>query len=388
MSPFFVGILLAMMPGFLHATEPALSPTPSPQQNAPTLREAFRDDFLIGTAVDADILRGEAPLKLAIATREFNAITPGNSLKPESVQPREGEFRFDDGDRLMEICRGSGAVPIGHTLVWHSQTPGWFFRGPDGKPAGRDLALGRMRAHIRTVVGHYKGRIKQWDVVNEAIDDGPGFLRETPWRQAIGDDYIAEAFRAAHEADPDAILVYNDYNIEMAYKHPKAMRLLKSLLDQGVPLHAVGIQGHWHLGTPDPAELKKAITDFSSLGLKVVVSELDVGVLPTRYNGADVGHREEMTPEERAILDPYTGGLPKEVSAQLAEHYREIFRTLLRHKDKILRVTLWGTHDGDSWLNNFPIRGRTDYPLLFDREGKPKPARDAVLQAAKEAQSN
>lgn len=384
MRPLFVGILLAMTQGLLHASEA----TSSAQQEAPTLREAFRDDFLIGTAVDADVLRGQAPLKLAIATREFNAITPGNSLKPESVQPREGEFRFGDGDRLMEICRQSGAVPIGHTLVWHSQTPGWFFQGPEGKPAGRDLAIERMRTHIRTVVGRYKGRIKQWDVVNEAIDDGPGFLRDTPWRRAIGDDYIAEAFRAAHEADPDAVLIYNDYNIEMAYKHQKAMRLLKSLLEQGVPVHAVGIQGHWHLGTPDPAELEKAITDFSAMGLKVVVSELDVGVLPTRYRGADVGHHEEITPEERAKLDPYTALLPDEISARQAEGYLGIFRTLLRHREKILRVSLWGTHDGDSWLNNFPIRGRTDYPLLFDREGKPKPACDAVLRAAKETRFN
>ena len=384
MRPLIVGILLVLLPGSLRASEPTLSPSPS---SRPTLREAFRDDFLIGTAVDADVLRGNNPLKLEIATREFNAITPGNSLKPESVQPREGDFHFGDGDRLMEICSQSGAVPIGHVLVWHSQTPGWFFKGADGKPAGRDLTLERMRTHIRTVVGRYKGQIKQWDVVNEAIDDGPGFLRNTPWRQAIGDDYIAEAFRAAHEADPDAILIYNDYNIEMAYKHPKAMRLLKSLLDQGVPINAVGIQGHWHLGTPDPGELEKAITDFHSLGLKVVVSELDVGVLPTRYRGADVGHHEEMTAEERARINPYTNHLPGEIAARQAESYHGIFRTLLRQREKILRVSLWGTHDGDSWLNNFPIRGRTDYPLLFDREGKPKPALDAVLRAAKEAGS-
>ncbi len=351
--------------------------------NVPPLKAAFEGKFLIGTTLNYPALQGRAPMDVAIATTHFNAITPANSMKPDALQRVEGQFTFADGDRLVEIAEKSGATPIGHVLVWHEQTPAWFFQGPDGQPVSRELALARLRQHIATVVGHYKGRVKQWDVVNEAISDRPGeLLRQTPWLKAIGEDYIAEAFRAAHEADPDAILIYNDYNIELAYKRPKALQLLRSLLDQKVPIHAVGIQGHWRLNTPDFAEVEKAIQQFGALGLKVMITELDIGVLPTRYQGADISVRETMTPEQQAVLNPYAAGLPDTVAQQQAERYRQAFAMFLRHPEVIGRVTLWGTQDGDSWLNNFPVRGRTDYPLLFDREGKPKPAFFAIRQAA------
>ncbi|MBC8136613.1 MAG: endo-1,4-beta-xylanase, partial [Fibrella sp.] len=278
----------------------------------------------------------------------------------------------------------SGATVVGHTLVWHSQTPAWFFQGPDGKPADRALALARMRKHIATVVGRYKSRIKQWDVVNEAISDsGDSDLRPSPWRTAIGDDFIEQAFRAAHEADPDAILIYNDYNIEREYKRPKAIRMLKSLLAKKVPVHAVGIQGHWRLDNPDFSEVEESIKQYSALGLKVMITELDIGVLPTKYQGADVSSREVMTPEQAAVMNPYTGGLPDAVAQQHAERYRLAFEMFLRHQEHIGRVTFWGSQDNASWLNNFPVRGRTDYPLLFDREGKAKPAFFTVLKTAK-----
>jgi endo-1,4-beta-xylanase len=300
-----------------------------------------------------------------------------------SLQRIEGQFNFRDGDRMVEIAEQNGATPIGHTLVWHEQTPRWFFEGPDGQPASRELALARLRKHIATVVGHYKGRVKQWDVVNEAISDTPGeVLRQTPWLKAIGEDYIAEAFRAAHAADPNAILIYNDYNIERSYKRPKALQLLRSLLDQKVPVHAVGIQGHWRMDNPDFAEVEESIKQFAALGLKVMITELDIGVLPTQYQGANISTRETMTPEQEAVMNPYTKGLPDEVAQRHAERYRQAFEMFLRHKDVIGRVTLWGMHDGDSWFNNFPIRGRTDYPLLFDRQGKPKPAFFAVRNVA------
>jgi GH35 family endo-1,4-beta-xylanase len=322
-------------------------------------------------------------MDVAIATTHFNAITPGNSMKPDTLQRTEGQFNFTDGDRLVQIAEQSGATPIGHVLVWHEQTPRWFFEGPDGRPAGRELALARLRKHITTVVGHYKGRVKQWDVVNEAISDTPGEkLRQTPWLKAIGEDYIAEAFRAAHAADPKALLIYNDYNIELGYKRPKALQLLRSLLDQKVPIHAVGIQGHWRMDNPDYAEDEESIKQFAALGLKVMITELDIGVLPTQYQGANISVRETMTPEMQATMNPYTVSLPDAVARQHAERYRQAFAMFLRHKDVIGRVTLWGPHDGDSWFNDFPIKGRTDYPLLFDRQGKPKPAFYAVQQAA------
>ncbi len=362
-----------------------VTPTVTAAQITP-LKDAFKGQFLIGTILDYAALQGRAPMNVALATTHFDAITPGNSLKPDSVQHTEGQFNFTDGDRLVEIAEKSGATPIGHCLVWHQQTPKWFFQGPDGGPVSRELALARLRTHISTVVGHYKGHIKQWDVVNEAINDGPGLLRQTPWLKAIGDDYIAEAFRAAHAADPDAILIYNDYNIELGYKRPKALQLLKSLIAQKVPINAVGIQCHWRLDSLNLAEVEDSINQFSALGLKVMITELDIGVLPTKYQGADISTTETMTPEQQSIMNPYTAGLPADVSQRLAERYRQVFEMFLRHKDVIGRVTLWGSHDGDSWLNNFPVRGRTDYPLLFDRQGQPKPAFFAVKDVALEAQ--
>lgn len=360
-----------------------------PEQTAggvPPLKDAFQDAFLIGTASDYPRWRGDQDaMEIAIATTHFNAITPENSMKPMALQPDEGRFRFADADRLVELAEKHGATPIGHCLVWHSQTPKWFFRGHNGQPADRNLVLARMRNHIATVVGHYKGRVKQWDVVNEAISDAPGRrLRQSPWLDAIGDDYIAEAFRAAHQADPDAVLIYNDYGIEGRAKRRKAVQLLSSLVEEGVPVHAVGIQCHWRLDGPDLAEVEDSITQYAELGLQVMITELDIGVLPTHYRGADIARAEDGRGRGSA-MDPYTQALPEAVAQEQAERYRQAFAMFLRHKDAIGRVTFWGVHDGRSWLNHFPIRGRTEYPLLFDRQGNPKPAFFAVRRLAAEA---
>jgi endo-1,4-beta-xylanase len=240
-----------------------------------------------------------------------------------------------------------------------------------------------MRKHIAAVVGHFKGKVKQWDVVNEALSEAPDeFLRQTPWLKSIGEDYITEAFRAAHTADPEAILVYNDFSIEQPNKRPKAIKLLKMLLDQKVPVNAVGIQGHWRMGKVNLADVEESIKQFAGLGLKVMITELDLSVLPARYQGANVSFQESLTPEQRAEMNPYVSGLPDEVAQRQAGFYRQIFEMFLRHRDVIGRVSFWGAHDGTSWLNNFPVRGRTDYPLLFDRQGRPKPAYSAVHQAA------
>ena len=357
-------------------------PSPNSRERVRPLKSAFEGKFLIGTAVSWQALQGQDPKGEALARTHFNALTPENSLKPDAIQKQEGRFDFTAGDRLLKIAEECNAAAIGHVLVWHEQTPPWFFNGPDGQPAGRELALERMRRHIATVVGRYKGRVKEWDVVNEALSDaGNEYLRPSPWLKAIGEDYIAEAFRAAHQADPAALLIYNDYNIERGYKRPKALRLLRSLLAQKVPIHAVGIQGHWRLDNPDLAEVEESIKQFAALGLKVMITELDIGVLPTKYQGADISARETLTP----AINPYTAGLPEEVAGQQAERYRQAFEMFFRHRKVIGRVTLWGTHDGGSWLNNFPVRGRTEYPLLFDREGKPKPALFAVMKVANDA---
>jgi endo-1,4-beta-xylanase len=350
------------------------------------LKDAFKGKFLIGTALDFPPPSDKPNTDVAIAMRHFSAFTCGNAMKPDATEPEEGHFTFEWGDRMVEAAKKCGATPVGHCLVWHSQTPRWFFQGPDGGLPSREVALQRMCNHIKGVVGHFKGKVKQWDVVNEAISDSPNeYLRSTPWLRTVGEDYIAEAFRAAHKADPRALLIYNDYNIEMPYKRSKAIKLLKSLLDQKVPVHAVGIQAHWRLGGVDLAEVEKSIQEFSALGLKVMITELDLGVLPTRYRGADVDFRQQMTPEQRAEMDPYTAGLPDDVARKQADVYQQAFEIFLRHRKAIGRVTFWGTYDAVSWLNFFPIRGRTEYPLLFDRQGHPKPAFTAVEQAARAA---
>jgi endo-1,4-beta-xylanase len=348
----------------------------TPSADVLPLKDAFKDQLLIGAALDSR----RSPLEIDLATAHFSAITPENSMKPMAVQPTEGRFDFADADRIVELAVKSGATPIGHCLVWHSQTPRWFFQRPDGQTAGRELALPRLRKHIATVVGHYKGRVKQWDVVNEAISDTPDqLLRQSSWLKAVGEDYIGEAFRTAHEADPHAILIYNDYNIERRDKRRKALQLLRSLIEKKVPMHAVGIQGHWLLNSPDFAEVEESIKQYADLGLKVMITELDISVLPRRSQGADISKTERPSAEQRAKLDPYTQGLPDTVAQQQAERYRQAFAMFLRHKKVIGRVTLWGTHDGHSWLNNFPVRGRTDYPLLFNRQGRPKAAFFAVF---------
>ena len=358
----------------------------TPRADVPPLKEAFKDKFLIGAALGFRGFERQDSLEIALVKTHFNAITPENSMKPMFTQPTKGRFSFADADRIVELALKSGATPIGHCLIWHSQTPRWFFQGSDGQPAGRELALARLRKHIATVVGHYKGRVKQWDVVNEAISDTPGqLLRPSPWLKAIGEDYIAEAFRAAHEADPDAILIYNDYGIELRDKRDKALKLLRSLIEKKVPVHAVGIQGHWLLDRPDFAEVEESIKQFAGLGLKVMITELDISVLPRRSQGADISRTERPSAEQRAKMDPYTEGLPDSVAQQHAERYQQAFAMFLRHKDVIGRVTLWGTHDGHSWLNSFPVRGRTDYPLLFDRQGKPKATFFAVRKAAQDS---
>jgi endo-1,4-beta-xylanase len=349
------------------------------QEKPAPLKDSFVGKFLIGAALSSATLQGRDVRSEELATRHFSAFTGENSMKPDSVQPSEGRFTFIEADAMVDLAQKSGATPIGHTLIWHSQTPKWFTHDGAGRPLRRMIALQHLRDHIATVVGRYKGRVKQWDVVNEVISDrNDEFLRPTPWLAAIGPDYIAEAFRAAHRADPKAILILNDYNNEVGGKRERTLRLLKQLLAEGVPVHAVGIQAHWRLGHVPLEETEKAIAQYSALGLKVMITELDIGVLPTNYTGADIGMVE-------TARTPSPTTLSAEDAQKLADAYARSFALFLRHKDVIGRVTLWGLHDGDSWLNDFPVRGRTDHPLLFDRAGQPKAAFFSVQRAAQEA---
>jgi len=268
---------------------------------------------------------------------------------------------------------------VGHNLVWHSQIPAWVFHDDKGNLLSRDALLARMRDHIHTVVGRYKGRIQSWDVVNEALNED-GTLRQSLWYKIIGPDYIAKAFEYAHEADPEAQLTYNDYNLENAAKRDGAVALVKQLKAEGVPIDCVGIQDHDSLTWPTPVQEDAAISAFARLGVRVAISELDIDVLPeaTRHQTADVSVNIAQNPK----LNPWPNALPGSIQQELAKRYAALFAVFLRHRAQISRVTFWGVTDADSWKNDWPVKGRTDYPLLFDRRGQPKPAFYAVIREA------
>ena len=347
----------------------------------PVLRDAFDDDFLIGVALNSSQVDGRNPAASKLAARQFSAVTAENDFKWQGIHPAPGRYRFDAADAYLAFAEKHRMKVIGHTLVWHSQTPDWVFRSEGGGDATRDELLARMKEHIETVVGRYKGRVHGWDVVNEAVSDGPGGLRDSPWKRIIGEDFIEHAFRFAKAADPDAELYYNDYGMVDRGKRARAIAMLKRLIERGVSIDAVGMQGHYSLAHPPSAEVDAAIRDFAELGLKVMITELDVSVLPSRGNPgvADVSRREAAAPE----LNPYVDGLPAEVQQQLADRYASLFEVFLRNRKHLTRVTFWGLDDGSSWLNNFPIRRRTNHPLLFDRKLAPKPAFNAVLKVAR-----
>lgn len=344
-----------------------------------TLRKAFEDHFLIGTAINGMQISGADPEALPFIASQFNSVTPENEMKWERIHPEPGRYEFGLADSIVDFAERNGMKVIGHTLVWHSQTPRWVFQDSLGNQLTRDALLERMREHIHTVVGHYKGRVLGWDVVNEAVNED-GSLRKTKWLEIIGEDYIEKAFIFANEADPDAELYYNDYNNEEPAKLAGVIPIIKNLQAKGIRIDGVGIQGHWHLDSPDMAIVDKSIGDYGALGIKVMITEMEINVLPTpaRFYGAEISNRGAYLDS----LNPYVKGLPDSVETQLTDRYAELFRILLKHDDAVTRVTFWGVHDGYSWKNNWPIPGRTNYPLLFDRNYNPKPAWHAVIQEA------
>jgi endo-1,4-beta-xylanase len=371
--------LLSAVAGCVAAQTPASVTLQS--SSTPALKTVFKDAFLMGVAVSPRQFTESDSASAALVKAQFNAISPENVLKWEWVHPLPGTYSFDAPDRYVDFGKRNGMFVLGHTLVWHSQTPRWVFQDDKGAPLTRDALLARMRDHIFTVVGRYKGRIDGWDVVNEALNED-GTLRNSPWRRIIGDDYIAKAFEFAHEADPSAQLNYNDYNLEEPLKRAGVVALIKSLQARGIHVTSVGVQGHHKLDWPSFGAEDSTIVAFAALGVKVNFSELDIDVLPqaTRGNTADVS----VNVAANAKLNPYAGGLPDSVQVELARRYAGMFAVYLKHKDVIDRVTLWGVADGVSWLNNWPVRGRTNYPLLFDRAYMPKPAFDSIVARARE----
>lgn len=342
------------------------------------LKEVFKTDFKIGAALNPRHFFEQDIHGTEIVKTHFNTITPENVLKWSLVHPEPGKYDFVASDRFVEFGQRHGMFIVGHTLVWHNQTPRSVFEDDKRNPVDRDTLLSRLREHIFTVVGRYKGRIHGWDVVNEALNQD-GTMRQSPWFKIIGEDYLVRAFQFAHEADPDAELYYNDYDLELPAKRKGAVALISKLKVSGVPITAVGLQNHNLLDWPSIGDEDATIQAFANLGLKVHITELDVDVLPrTTKPGADYAVDIAPTPK----LNPYPTSLPDSVQYAVARRYADLFRVYLKHRHVIERVTFWGVTDGDSWLNNWPIKGRTNYPLLFDRLGQPKPALAAVIATA------
>lgn len=334
------------------------------------LKEAFQGRFYIGTALNLDQIWERDQEAIALVKQQFNSIVAENCMKSMYLQPREGEFNFTDADRFVEFGQQNNMQLIGHTLIWHSQAPRWFFSDENGQDVSREVLIERMRNHIHTVVSRYKGKIAGWDVVNEAVLDN-GAYRKSKFYQIIGEDFIPLAFQFAHEADPDAELYYNDYSTAVPAKRDGIVKVVKNIQKHGAPIHAIGMQEHQGFDHPKLDELEKTILDFSATGAKVMVTELDVSVLP--HARENIGAEITETYDYKKELNPYAEGLPDSIMNKLGERYVSFFELYLKHSDKISRVTLWGVADQYSWKNGWPVPGRTDYPLLFDRAFKPKP---------------
>jgi endo-1,4-beta-xylanase len=351
----------------------------SSAQNTATLKDVYKGCFMVGAALNTTQFTGEDEAEDTIIIAQFSSISPENVLKWELVHPQPGTYDFSLADKYVEFGQQNHMFVVGHNLVWHSQTPKWVFEDGNGNPVRRKVLLKRMRDHINKVVGRYKGRINGWDVVNEVLNDD-GTLRQSPWMKIIGQDYIEKAFRFAHKADPQAQLYYNDYSVENDAKRKGALELVKKLKAKGVPITGVGLQDHVSLDSPTTDQIDTTITEFGELGLKVMITELDVDLLPRPDDNqtADVALHMAADPK----LNPYPDGLPDAIQQQFTDRYADLFGVYAKHCGLVTRVTFWGVTDKDSWKNNWPVRGRTNYPLLFDRNAQPKPAFDVVTNLA------
>lgn len=362
--------------GLLLAT--SCTPKAEPEKN---LKEAFNDNFYIGAALNLNQIYEKDSLAVRVVKLHYNSIVAENCMKSEEIQPTEGEFFFDHADRFVAFGEKNNMHMIGHTLIWHSQAPDWFFVDDNGKDVSREVLVERMRTHISTVVKRYKGAIKGWDVLNEAILDD-GSLRNSKFLQIIGEDYIKLAFQFAHEADPEAELYYNDYNEWHAGKRDAIVGMVKSLKDEGIRIDGVGMQAHMGLEYPTVEEYEAAIEAYHGAGVNVMITEWDISALPMPSKKTSANITDTIAYKKE--INPYTEGLPENIQTQWETRYLDFIELFLKHQDKITRVTTWGVSDKDSWKNDFPVVGRTDYPLLFDRSCEAKPVVSKMIKLAEE----
>ncbi|AOW17719.1 1,4-beta-xylanase [Polaribacter vadi] len=336
------------------------------------LKEVYKNNFLIGVAINANQINEKNEVQNALIKTEFNSITPENIMKSLLIHPKKDTFNFELSDKLVGLAEKNNMHIQGHTLVWHSQLSPFFKEIKDSTEMVNEL-----KNHINTIVGRYKGKIDAWDVVNEALNDD-GTLRKTAFLDALGEDYLSLAFDLTKKVDPDAELYYNDYSMTIPAKRAGAIKMIKRIQELGTKIDGIGMQGHWDLNTPSIEEIEKSIVEYAELGIKVAITELDVSVIPMPwdFSGADVNVKFESGDP---TMNPYPEKLPDSIQVKLAERYEAIFKLFLKHEDKISRVTFWGVNDGDSWKNDWPINGRTNYPLLFDRNNEKKKAYYSVF---------
>lgn len=355
------------------------------QKGNKSLKDVYKDAFLTGVAVTPAVTSGTDMATRDIVIKQFNSITAENVMKAALINPGPGVYQFEPADEFVAFGEKHKLFIIGHTLVWHNQCPAWFFTNAAGNPNTKEEQIERLRSHIKAVAGRYKGRVHGWDVVNEVIDDDGSYRLNTAWVKVFGngDTLVKYAFKFAAEFAPGAELYYNDFNAWRPAKREGIVRLVKTLQQEGIRIDGVGMQGHWGLNYPKSHYIEEAIDAFAALGVKVMITELDVDVLPLTKEGQIIGQgmaeKQFQSEEFKTFLDPYQNGFPDSMQTVLAKRYAELFSIFYKRKEKISRVTLWGVHDGMSWKNDYPIPNRTNYPLLWDRQRKKKAALEAVL---------
>lgn len=332
-----------------------------------SLKASVGDKFYIGVAINTAQSSGRDTTAVQLIKKHFNSIVAENCMKSAVIHPEENRYNFSQADEFVKFGEENGMFIIGHCLMWHSQLSRWFCTDSEGKNVSPEVLKQRMKDHIYTVVGRYKGRVKGWDVVNEAIIED-GSYRKTKFYEILGEEFIPLAFQYAHEADPDAELYYNDYGMNVEGRRNTVVKMVKDMKEKGLRVDAIGMQGHMGMDYPDIKEFEESILAFASTGAKVMITEWDMSALPTAKQGANISD----TVAYRKILNPYPEALPDSVSEQWNARMEAFFNLFIKHSDVITRVTAWGVTDGDSWKNDFPVRGRRDYPLLFDRNYQPK----------------
>jgi endo-1,4-beta-xylanase len=354
--------------------------------HAQSLAEAYRDYWYTGVSVNQWEVEGDQESHWDVITKNFNWVVAENCMKCEVIHPQEGVYDFTLADKFVDKAKAAGLKVQGHCLIWHSQCAPWFHFDKDGKLVSREELKKRMREHIYTIVSHFKGRIDAWDVCNECFEDD-GFPRKSLFWQILGTDYIPLAFQYAHEADPNVQLFYNDYSMNKPAKVEGVANFFRPLIEQGLPVTAIGMQGHMIL--EDAKELlpqyDHSIKTIAALGVPTFFSELDLSVLPNPYgfSGANVSDRFTYTPEK----DPFKEGLTKEKEAEINQYWVDFYKMLIPHKDNILRVNFWCLNDANSWRNDFPIQGRSDYATLYDRQNQPKGMIQEIINLVKPQQT-